>query len=109
MADKRMCPLCEEPLEEPPNIHYKTQCAFKELEKGREKIKRLTQSVADWKNAWFHLREIVGQLWWQHPAIDNDAQHAYYQENQRQLAAKNCLNEVSSSTSATPTQTERTT
>jgi hypothetical protein len=43
-------------------------------------IDKLKQSVLDWKDAWFSLRTIIGILWWEHPAISDDAQREYYQE-----------------------------
>jgi hypothetical protein len=79
MAEKRACPLCGDPLEDAPAVHDVVQCEQTELRKGRNTIKVLKQSVNDWKEAWFQLREIIGKLWWYHPAIDNDEERAYYQ------------------------------
>jgi hypothetical protein len=78
-ATKRDCPLCGEWLEDAPAIHDVAKCENTELLKGRLTIKTLKDSVNSWKDAWFHLREIIGNLWWHHPAIDDDAQRAYYQ------------------------------
>lgn len=59
-----------------PDLSLKMRISF--LEKENEKLKK---SIDPWKDAWFHLREIIGWLWWHHPAIDNDEQRAYYQTN----------------------------
>jgi hypothetical protein len=80
MSEKRACPLCGEPVEELPAIHDVVTCEKTELLKGRKEIKRLRESVNSWRNAWFECRDIIGKLWWHHPAIDNDEQRAYYQE-----------------------------
>jgi hypothetical protein len=64
MGHKKECPLCGEPLEEAPAIHNRAECQTTERLKGREEIKKLRRSVADWKDAWFHQREIIGWLWW---------------------------------------------
>jgi hypothetical protein len=36
------------------------------LESENQKLK---ESVVDWKNAWFKLRDIIGNLWWHHPQL----------------------------------------
>jgi len=46
-------------------------------------ISKLKTSVSDWKNAWFELRDVIGNLWWNHPAILDDQQRAYYQAKSR--------------------------
>lgn len=78
MAEKRSCDLCGEVLEEAPAIHDVAKCEKTELLKGRKEIKRLKASIDSWKDAWYQGREIIGRLWWYHPAIDSDAQRAYY-------------------------------
>ena len=77
---KRDCPLCGEELEDPPAVHDVAKCEKTELLKGRVTIKKLKASVDDWKDAWYGLREIIGRLWWHHPAIHDDKSRAYYQE-----------------------------
>ena len=76
----RTCQLCGEPLED---IHDLVKCEHTELLKGRVESKKLKQSVEFWKDAWYEGRDIIGWLWWHHPAIDNDEQRAYYQANLR--------------------------
>ncbi len=69
MSEKRACPLCGEPLEDPPAIHDLAKCENTELIKGRATIKKLTTSLYDWKygeGGWFHLRDIIGRLSWEH-------------------------------------------
>lgn len=88
-ATKRDCPLCGEELEDAPAVHDVAKCENTELLKGRETIKKLKESVSSWKDAWFHLREIIGNLWWHHPAIDNDEQRVYYQNHLRNISEVN--------------------
>ncbi len=97
---KRDCPLCGEILEDDPSQHDVAKCEKTELLKGRIKIKQLTESLASWKDAWFYLREIIGNLWWHHPAIDNDEQRAYYQNNLREIENLN-RNQASANRSRT--------
>jgi hypothetical protein len=66
VAEKPACPLCGENLEEAPAVHDPIQCATTELHKGRETIKKLKASIKDWVEAWYHYREIVGVMSWQH-------------------------------------------
>lgn len=61
------------------------------LEQENQKLK---EAILPWKDAWFHCREIIGWLWWHHPAIDDDKQRAYYQANLRALEAKNALDNI---------------
>ena len=94
-ATRRDCPLCGDPLEDNPADHDVVQCEKTELLKGRNEIKKLKQSVNDWKDAWFQLREIIGNLWWHHPALDNDEKLVYYQTTlQRLRASQNTKNDV---------------
>ena len=67
----------------------KWDCSTCVLECGllRQDNEKLKQSQADWKDAWFELREIIGNLWWHHPAIDNDEKRLYYQLNLQRLRA----------------------
>jgi hypothetical protein len=88
MAEKRSCSLCGEDLEEAPAIHDVAKCENTELLKGRKTIKELRASIEAWKEAWHHYREIVGNLWWYHPAIDSDPQRDYYRNNQKTLSEK---------------------
>lgn len=93
-ATKRDCPLCGNPLEDNPADHDVAECEKTELLKGRNEIKKLKQSVNDWKDAWFQLREIIGNLWWHHPALDNDERLVYYQANLQRLRAMRNPNDV---------------
>lgn len=89
---QRDCPLCGEPLEDAPKIHDVAKCEKTELLKGRETIKKLKDSLHEWKygkGGWFDLRDIIGFLWWHHPAIDSDEQRAYYQNNLKELRELN--------------------
>ena len=85
---KRDCSLCNEPMEDAPIIHDIGECEKTELLKGRLQIKKLKGDVKNWQDSWFHLRQIIGNLWWHHPAIDSDAERAYYQNNLKQLNLK---------------------
>jgi hypothetical protein len=88
MSEKKYCLLCGEPLED---IHDLVLCEKTELLKGRATIKRLNESIRSWKDAWFQLREIIGWLWWHHPAIDSDERRAYYQNNLNKICEKQNL------------------
>lgn len=68
--------------------HHEDRCLGRQLLNAKREIKQLKASIEEWKDAWFHLRDIIGNLWWRHPAIDNDERRAYYQESLRQLAEK---------------------
>lgn len=80
---KRECQFCGEVLEETPLIHDLAMCEKTERLKGRETIKKLKQDVESWKDSWYGLRQIIGQLWWHHPAIDSDKERTYYQQKDR--------------------------
>lgn len=71
--------------------HDKLLCEGRQLIQLRVENKKLKKSLEEWKDAWFHLREIIGKLWWWHPAIDSDEQRAYYQNNQQAIANKRNL------------------
>lgn len=66
MAEKRVCSLCGEGLENAPAIHDVALCEKTELLNGRTTIKKLKSSVDDWKDAWFRYRELVGRMAWEH-------------------------------------------
>jgi hypothetical protein len=85
---RRECPLCKEPLEDPPAIHDPIKCEHDELIKARVETKQLKQSVSDWKDAWYHQREIFGRIWWHHPAINNDVERSYYQTSQASIVVQ---------------------
>lgn len=96
MGEKRHCELCGEPLEEAPAVHDIVRCEKTELLKGRVEIKKLKASVRSWIDAWYQLREIIGNLWWHHPAISNDEQLRYYQNNLKQIAIINETQRINS-------------
>lgn len=50
-------------------------------------IQSLKESNDAWKDAWYLQREIIGNMWWHHEAIDNDEKRSYYQNNLNRLAA----------------------
>jgi hypothetical protein len=68
--------------------HDKAKCEHTELINGRKEIKSLKSLLNEWKDAWYQLREIIGDLWWNHPAIDKDESRAYYQAAQAALKDK---------------------
>lgn len=85
MKNIQYCDLCSQALEEAPAIHDVVKCEKIELLKGRKEIKRLKQSLTDWKAAWFQVRDLFGELWWHHKSIDDDTQRVYYQANLQQI------------------------
>jgi hypothetical protein len=84
MKNRQYCDLCGEEKEDAPAVHDVVRCEKTELLKGRIQIKQLKQSLLDWKGAWFQVRDLLGELWWYHPAIDNEERRAYYQACQQQ-------------------------
>lgn len=74
MSNKDNCENCGIPFDDD-EPHDQNVC-FKNL---HAQIKKLNGSVLFWKDAWFGLREIIGKLWWYHPAITDDKQREYYQ------------------------------
>lgn len=91
---KRDCPLCGDVLEDNPADHDVAKCEKTELLKGRSTITKLKKNLDEWKDAWFQLREIIGNLWWHHPALDNDEKLVYYQANLKRLRALHNPNDV---------------
>ena len=59
-----------------------------------EQNKKLQEGAGSWKEAWWNLRQIIGWLWWHHPAIDSDEHRAYYQANLRALEAKQAYDNI---------------
>ena len=82
MAEKRYCSRCGEELEK---FHFLDRCEKLELIRARNEIKALKQSISEWKESWLHLRQIIGNLWWWHPAIDNVNEQSYYQTAQQKV------------------------
>lgn len=78
MSSKQLCPLCDCPMEDPPAVHDVARCEKTELLNGRKEIVELKRSIDEWRDAWYHLREIIGNLWWHHEAIDDEQKLAYY-------------------------------
>lgn len=60
-------------------LMWLTTSIYAEQVSLRNEIKKFKKSIEDWKDAWHQLRDIIGNLWWRHPAIDNDERRAYYQ------------------------------
>lgn len=61
----------------------------KQLLDANAEIKKLKASVNSWKDYVFELRDIIGKLWWEHPAIASDEQRAYYSGQQDRVAKLN--------------------
>lgn len=55
------------------------------LRRAEAEVIKLRDSIGPWKEAWIHQRDVIGWLWWHHPAIDDDKQRAYYQSNLRAI------------------------
>src|SRR5271155_2541243 len=66
MAERRVCSLCGDLLEEEPAIHDAILCQETELLKGRNSIKNLKAAIEEWKEAWYLQRDLIGKLSWQH-------------------------------------------
>jgi hypothetical protein len=84
------CDLCSEKL--PSDFDGKVcaerypKCIDKQLENELADNKKLKESVLGWRDAWYELREIIGNMWWHHKAIDNDEYRAYCQANLDEIA-----------------------
>ena len=63
--------------------HDRDLCLGRQFVQVKAENKRLKESVKSWMNAWYELREIIGNLWWHHPAIHDDQKRAYYQAHQK--------------------------
>lgn len=64
---------------------YRLGCVERQLANTKLELKRTKESLQIMKDGWFESREIIGKLWWFHPAIDSDEQRAYYQNVQKQF------------------------
>jgi hypothetical protein len=64
VAKKPECPKCGERLTDDP--HDLMLCRTKERDNLKAENAKLKQSVNDWKDAWFHLRQLVGEMGWSH-------------------------------------------
>jgi hypothetical protein len=85
------CNKCNAPLHWDMFTNYRHDddlCVGRQFLSAKMEIKKLKASNDAWKEAWFHLREIIGHLWWHHPAITSDNTRVYYQNNLQQLAEK---------------------
>jgi hypothetical protein len=87
MAKKELCEKCQAPMSDD---HTEWSCMERELAALRKECVSLKKTIIFWKDAWFECREIIGKLWWHHPAIDNDEQREYYQQhlNRNKASAK---------------------
>jgi hypothetical protein len=54
------CPECKGVVEQLYQVCADTEACL------RRQILNLKQSIVDWKDAWFHLRDIIGEISWQH-------------------------------------------
>ena len=88
---QRYCDLCGEPKEDAPVIHDIGKCELTERLKGREEIKKLKASVKNWQDEWYKYRDLLGGLYFHHPAIDSDTERAYYINNLKTIKEKNCV------------------
>lgn len=61
----------------------KLPCLERHVERLNVENNKLKDRVKFWNEAWYEVRDLLGNLWWHHPAIDNDEQRAYYQQNLR--------------------------
>ena len=82
------CPKCNAPWhwDMLTNYHHNDEmCRHRQLLTARSEIGKLKASLDAWKDAWFKLRDIIGNLWWHHPAISDERKLAYYQDNLKTL------------------------
>lgn len=74
MSKDQFCPKCDHPE----ISHREEDCLRTQLAIANKEIIKLKSSIDEWKNSWFELRNIVGNLWWDHPAISSDQERDYY-------------------------------
>lgn len=70
------------------DIHDDDLCIGRQLAQAKKEIQKLKASVDAWKDAYRQLRDIIGWLWWHHPAIASDESRQYYQHNLKVLKEK---------------------
>lgn len=76
---KDICPSCKEECN--PHDHDYKHCMLDQIELLKQENKKLKASVESWKNAWYHCRDIIGKLWWEHPALYCDKSLAFYRKH----------------------------
>jgi hypothetical protein len=77
-------------IEFPSTVSCTTCKVERELVDNQKEIKKLKESIYEWKygtGGWFELRDIIGNLWWNHPSIKDDSQREYYQSVQKNFTA----------------------
>lgn len=87
----KRCPECNAPLDWDMltgGRHDRDICISRQLIQTKAEIKKLKASVDSWKDAWYQLRDIIGWLWWYHPAIASEASRSVYQNNQKIYEAR---------------------
>ena len=92
MKKPENCEFCDAPLAWDlltDGEHDKDLCFGRQFLKLKEENKKLKISEKSWRDAWYDVRDILGHLWWHHPAIDSDTERAYYQRNLRMLEQMN--------------------
>jgi len=90
-GNQLLCPKCNAPLVWDiltGHTHDDDVCMGRQLQQAKAEIKKLRTSLQEWKEAWFELRDIIGRLWWNHPALSDENTLRYYQNNLKVLKEK---------------------
>ncbi len=81
------CPKCKEE-DYDSRYHDYNYCMLGQIDLLQQENDKLKASVEFWKTAWYGMRERLGKLWWNHPAILSDEKRAYYQRAAEKRDAK---------------------
>jgi hypothetical protein len=95
-GEPKLCDKCHAPLHWDmltDSIHDDNLCVGRQLTQAKAEIKKLKASVEDWRDSWFQLRDIIGRLWWHHPALSSEESLKYYQDNLKRLAEQSTRTE----------------
>lgn len=69
-------------------IHDQLLCEKRQLNQLRIENKKLKKAVEFWKDAWYEVRDLLGNLWWHHPAFDTEDRYRYYKNYHMQWKEK---------------------
>jgi hypothetical protein len=61
-SQTELCPKCDSPVE----THQEDSCLRTQLSGAQMEIRKLKVSIDGWKDAWFHIRDLIGVISWEH-------------------------------------------
>src|SRR5271169_219577 len=89
--EHQLCRQCHAPLvwdHLTNGVHDRDLCIKRQLDAAKAEIKTLKAAVAFWKDAWYEVREIIGKLWWHHPAFEDEKIYQYHKYYHQQYVEK---------------------